>query len=112
MITQSGNSATETLRAMLDERGVEHGGSCAVVYFEDVRGYKACAYDAPHRYGYGVLCVSHTATPEQAIEATLGRGECELTMDGTDGCFGCSECLENIPPLANYCPNCGRKVRA
>ena len=44
--------------------------------------------------------------------ATLGRGECELTMDGTDGCFGCSECFENIPLLANYCPNCGRKVRA
>lgn len=35
---------------------------------------------------------------------------CELTLDGTDGCFGCSECYENIPQLANYCPNCGCKV--
>ena len=65
-------------------------------------------------------------TPSEAIEriATLGscncsdnctddertNWTCKLTMDGTDGCFGCSECLENIPPLANYCPNCGRKV--
>lgn len=46
----------------------------------------------------------------RAWQYTRDRGTCKLTMDGTDGCFGCSECLENIPPLANYCPNCGRKV--
>ena len=51
-------------------------------------------------------------TEAEAIEAWNTRAErtCELTLDGTDGCFGCSECFENIPPLANYCPNCGRKV--
>ena len=65
-------SATEELRRMLTDAGVEYGGSDAVVYFEDKRGYKACAYDVPRRYGECVLCVSHTATPEQAIAATLG----------------------------------------
>ena len=51
-------------------------------------------------------------TEAEAVEAWNTRAErtCELTLDGTDGCFGCSECDENIPPLANYCPNCGAKV--
>lgn len=50
---------------------------------------------------------------EREIEQELNsRAErtCELTFDGTDGNFGCSECLENIPPLSNYCPSCGAKV--
>ena len=40
----------------------------------------------------------------------MGRGTCEMTFGGTDGMFACSECLENIPPLANFCPNCGARV--
>lgn len=56
--------------------------------------------------------VGNFKTEADAIEAWNTRAErtCELTLDGTDGCFGCSECDENIPPLANYCPNCGAKV--
>lgn len=42
---------------------------------------------------------------------TRAERTCKLTLDGTDGCFGCSECFENIPPLANYCPNCGARVK-
>ena len=41
---------------------------------------------------------------------TRAERTCKLTLDGTDGNFGCSECLENIPPLSNFCPNCGAKV--
>lgn len=67
---------------------------------------------------YGVMCDCCAGradvydTEAEAIEAWNTRAErtCELTLDGTDGCFGCSECFENIPPLANYCPNCGAKV--
>lgn len=75
MTEQNGveRSATERLRALLDERGVEYGGSEVVVYFEDLRGYKVSAWDAPRRYG-DVLSICLTATPEQAVEATLGRG--------------------------------------
>ena len=103
-------SATDELRRLLDERGVE--------WFESVtrkgltwiyRDGKAIRF---HPWQPDTLKVSmFDLTPEQAVEATLGRGTCKLTMDGTDGCFGCSECLENIPPLANYCPNCGRKIK-
>lgn len=67
-----GMTPTDRLRALLDERGVEYEDFDAVIYFEDARGYRAMAYDAPRRYGNGVLCVHHTATPEQAVKATLG----------------------------------------
>ena len=52
------------------------------------------------------------STEAEAIAAWNTRAEqtCNLTLDGTDGCFGCSRCYENIRPLANYCPNCGAKV--
>ena len=69
---------------------------------------------------YGVMCANCAGrsdvydTEAEAIAAWNSRAErtCQLTLDGTDGNFGCSECLENIPPLSNYCPNCGRKVEA
>lgn len=109
-------SATDRLRALLDERGVEYSGSDAVVYFEDVRGYKASAYDAPRKFS-AVLCISHTATPEQAVEATLGRGTCHKVKreDATDmfdhWVYGCSECGAQLDGIyGRYCPNCGRRV--
>jgi len=115
-------SATEVLRRLLDERGVEYGGSDAVVYFADKRGYKACAYDAPRRYGDGVLCVCHTATPEQAIAATLGNDECEiettenwLPAERYHRCKHCGAFFAvmnasgDIQPCV--CPNCGKKVK-
>lgn len=99
-------SATDELRRMLDERGVEWTYGDGTVSFSD--GKHWC-----HAWAYNddTMCVSMGYfTPEQAVAATLGAGTCKLTMNGTNGCFGCSECLENIPPLANFCPNCGRKV--
>ena len=126
-------SATDELRRLLDERGVEYGGSDAVVYFEDERGYKACAYDAPRRYGECVLCVSHTATPEQAIAATLGSCNCSNSERTNGACipvldserdgmpylnprFVCSECGCQLTESRlgkvwqNFCPNCGAKI--
>ena len=101
-------TATDRLRALLDERGVEHyDGTNGTLWGKDAIGYRFSADELTSgRMSVHMWC----ETPEQAVEATLGSGTCKLTMDGTDGCFGCSECLENIPPLANYCPNCGRKV--
>lgn len=112
-------SATGELRKLLDERGVGYSGGDAVVYFEDERGYKVSAYDAPRRYGDCILCVSHTATPEQAIAATLGVGTCHMEHEYTGTvkayeymCDVCGEFaytfLDEEPP--RYCPNCGRKV--
>lgn len=107
---------TDELRRLLDERGAEYDGGDAVVYFKDSRGYKAMAYEAPRRYGNGVLCVHHTATPEQAVEATLGRGTCKAVYS-PNGVY-CSVChgggltipRRGVNALRNYCPNCGRKV--
>ena len=49
-------------------------------------------------------------TPEQAVDATLGRGTCHRNWR-KDGYAFCSECGYNITgPWAHWCPNCGRKV--
>ena len=103
-------TVTERLMALLDERGVGHGGDRSVVYFEDSRGYKAMAYEAPRRYGNGVLCVHHTATPEQAVEATLRRGTCKVVSKPCD-MWEC-ECGKAWwhGGAPNFCPHCGRRV--
>lgn len=108
-------TATDELRRLLDERGVEYDGGGAVVYFKDSRGYKAMAYEAPRRYGNGVLCVHHTATPAQAVEATLGRGTCRLEREpDSDRLWWCSNCHmyhEHVSEFPwRYCPRCGAKV--
>ena len=112
-------TATDTIRAMLDERGVEwtepsnDERSRTTYWTAGLLNCTAVEFDD------GVVNVSLTAyrvTPEQAIEATLGRGEC---TDTGRYCFTCSECgwTANEPHHAfggfwpNYCPNCGRKVR-
>jgi len=65
-------SATEELRRMLDERGVEWTyGDGTVSYASGGHWCHAWAYDD------GAVCVSMGYfTPKQAIEATLGRGTC------------------------------------
>ena len=106
-------TATERIRAMLDERGVE--------YIENDFGITWSYYNDPHTATEsmdGTLIVTGL-TPEQAIEATLGKGECQLKRaswdDGTCtwGCI-CSACdahLEHETGIGyNYCPICGAKV--
>ena len=105
-------SATDDLRRLLDERGVEwyeptmkpnttwipdaHGFNCRVTPWGDALCVK--------RYGL---------TPEQAIAATLGGGEMTCHVERSD-CFECSECAffdaYAAPSDFNYCPNCGAKV--
>ena len=58
-------------------------------------------------------------TPEQAIAATLGAGECEAIHDmdyyrGINGiCEGlyCSKCGEPLSSKFKCCPWCGAKIR-
>ena len=118
-------SATDELRRLLDERGVE--------WFESVtrkgltwiyRDGKAIRF---HPWQPDTLKVSmFDLTPEQAVEATLGRGTCRKLPSSGDAvcivrrhgyemefgywrCSGCGcECFEG----ARYCMGCGRKVRA
>ena len=59
-------SATEELRALLDERGVRHTDFCNVTTWKDSRGRKVNGYEHNGE-------ISLRLTPEQAIAATLGR---------------------------------------
>ena len=117
-------TATDELRRMLDERGVEHFDGYADTAW-DVDGIRYLAND--HLRLEGRMVLRRTCTPEQAIEATLGRGTCHIVKtwsdsDYVDGWrYRCSECMCFIPvnerdpetgdviSAANFCPNCGRR---
>ena len=63
-------SATDELRRLLDERGVEHyDGTEMTLWLKDGMGYRASADEGLN--GYIQLHLWCT-TPEQAVEATLG----------------------------------------
>lgn len=105
-------SATDELRRLLDERGVRHydtpNGTCWGYLEMPLHGrmYTHYAVEVDD-----LLCVdSHCLTPEQAIDATLGRGTCHDTaLEGE--WFECSECgtvRQLIHP--RYCPACGKRV--
>ena len=110
-------SATDELRRLLDERGVE---------------YEAERIDSSNYFTWGENdCYSYTeypdgtvlriwdCTPEQAIAATLGRGTCKniapVYLD-----FLCSECgfvhyIDDSNCTGdgndwNYCPYCGARM--
>ena len=125
-------TATEELRRMLDERGVE--------YFKHEDGEplrkleKADEPATSWRLGNASVCavpiegsdlfdlwIDH-CTPEQAIAATLGNDECEiettenwLPAERYHRCKHCGAFFAvmnasgDIQPCV--CPNCGRKVK-
>ena len=109
-------TATDELRRMLDERGVEwcddgYPTTCTVWAANGIVWHGLWRDDC-------IELIAHVS-PAEAIDATLGRGMCEVEgsildtyeynrweYDLTCGhtiIWGSSE-----PP--NYCPNCGRKV--
>ena len=116
-------SATDTIRAMLDERGVEYRthGMTDRMWFDvgDISWFVIEREDG------GIAVEAALLTPEQAIEATLGRETCEVekSWHGESEmveyrCTACDEYMvvEVVKPdgaqSPNYCPNCGRAVRA
>lgn len=116
-------TATDELRRLLDERGVEHvdyGGKG----HEDEVGRPATWWSGEHgectavqRDDVRLLTVEVFLTPAQAIDATLGRGTCHAEEQYLDSHSDltvtvCSECGVPTDDLedCNYCPNCGRKV--
>lgn len=117
---------TNRLCELLAERGVkysypyEYGGM--VKWSDGVLTYHA-GNAFPRNDPTRTKLVMHVTypTPEQAVEATLGSGTCRkrphinltigdnfLKQSGWD----CSECgcRLDLPVIARYCPNCGRKV--
>ena len=109
------SKATERLRALLDERGVEwryHINDDKTRTWFNVGKLAWFAYETPQ--GYLVLDCS-PMTPEQVIEATLGRGTCHLTSapqygEGCQECSACGEVLDGYLFDEGRCPNCGAKV--
>ena len=114
-------SATEELRRLLDERGVEYETNDRMGTFETTwSGFTA--YQLTPR----TKLIMHP-TPEQAIAATLGGGECEDA--GTRfNAWVCSECkatlllmfddygdpsysVDGVADIPRYCPNCGKAVK-
>ena len=104
-------TATDELRRMLDERGVEWCPSAwdrsTETYWKTTDGNGCLATQGETKLR---LSFADYLTAEQAIEATLGRGTChDAAIEGE--WFECSECgtvKQLIHPY--YCPNCGRKV--
>ena len=112
-------SATERVRELLDERGVEWTeptdeywellGGMPTRNYVTIIGEK-CVEEALD----GTLVV-YRLTPEQAIAAALGRGTCKYVGEDADNIAGivfrCSKC-GNVewPRPRNYCPECGRRV--
>ena len=116
-------TATDELRAMLDKRGVKWlpiaWNPKRETFYHAANGVGFCADE----YTDGVrIYTDATITTEQAVEATLGRGECHdigYRMDSTR--FKCSQCGwdgwvrhakdgRDYKPL--WCPLCGAKVVA
>lgn len=109
-------TATDELRRMLDERGVEWHGDIAT-YWRDADAVESLFAD-------NALDVSlYAVSPEQAIEATLGRGTCKVVSSirhDYEGGYGGTEYEHELscghktwwadddPP--EWCPWCGRKV--
>ena len=121
-------TATEELRALLDELGVEWEDASPVPSTRQFKTSYAtftgesvtiADYDEP-KWLMGTMVF---LTPQQAVEATLGRGTCRMVLtELRDGAYHdvyeCSECGEQTtvgtvmgesePP--RFCKGCGREV--
>ena len=112
-------SATDELRCLLDERGVEYKdrdmfGKHVFHWGEPLHG--AMFTDG----GEWTELVVENPTPQQAVESTLGRGTCHNAMPLLPSgmpypdSWMCSECGGRmdgiILEVGDYCPTCGRKV--
>lgn len=120
-------NATERLRELLDERGVEYVAEdepSVGLHFTswDADGFMWEADDRDKRI---YLSADRLITPKQAIAATLGAGTCKADETETikcvaaDGshltvhvmeCSACGHTYEHVNGDYEYCPHCGRCV--
>lgn len=108
-------SATDELRRMLDERGVEWRDSSDENVLHTTWNDMKCWFNE-FPDGWTAWGMSTRGTPEQAIAATLGGGECEQVLtDCDDGLMPpftahCSKCGTEWGFTPKFCPECGAKV--
>lgn len=115
-------TATDELRRILDERSVEWSAPDSRLHDVKTRwaanGFDYTALEDPSGKAVDLIADYQEGpiTPEQAIEATLGRGTCEpvdgYDDDGEEIGTCCSECGSPWPVyyVVHYCPVCGAKV--
>lgn len=114
-------SATDELRRLLDERGVEWRGGLPTETMVEADGLDLLYVTLPD--GRVRAFIRNYLTPEQAVDATLGRGTCEVVSSirhDYEGGYGGTEYEHELscghktwwadddPP--EWCPYCGRKV--
>lgn len=114
-------TATERLRQLLDERGVKweepdpYQDATAWVGSNNIEyvAHEGISFDGPT----GRL-ILFCLTPEQAVEATLGRGTCkwepaDFITEGEWWNTSCGESFTWEPDgTPNYCPGCGRRIES
>ena len=127
-------SATDELRAMLNERGVKWSNPVQMegsefTRWHDANGTQWTASEVTHADSKLRIGASHV-TPAQAVEATLGRDECEVYEDeascavfGIEKEYTCCECETSfalwktdeydgqLDVRPEFCPRCGRRVK-
>ena len=114
------SNANELLHRLLDESGVEYEVDERNAITKWSTHYGAFVFFARQREGKllveTTVATEHSliCTPEQAVAATLGRGECENASRITHH-FQCSSCgdLWKKPSVDEFkfCPTCGAKIR-
>lgn len=119
---------TEDLRARLNARGINWekveflytvGHDIATKYRADNAEWLALEDTDeslnPTGNGINVTNYRKPLTPEQAIDATLGRGTCHLEINTSMTAVVCDRCNYPMPrgtvlAEVHYCPSCGAEV--
>ena len=118
-------TATDELRRMLDERGVEWrcGSPNKTKWSHDGIDYVATNAWPRNDETRTKVALHSILTPEQAIAATLGAGTCHIDVRNCDWyCDACGEMVGTCDPASElfidgnaidmwkYCPFCGRRI--
>ena len=102
---------TERLRQLLDKRGVEWWEEDGHTLWYGQSIHHAASAFSSFMFGENdKVHLNAMVSPEQAVEATLGRGTCKVVSKPCD-MWEC-ECGKAWwhGGAPNYCPNCGRRV--